>query len=283
MQGSGKGGKYLRSPIRYPGGKTRGVKHILKYFPPDIQRVCSPFLGGGSVELVLAGKGIEVFGYDVFEPLVSFWQVLLKKPEIIATRVGQYYPLTSKGFRDLQMNYHTIQNKEERAAVFFALNRASFSGTTFSGGMSPRHPRFTIASIERLRNFSAPNLHVSLGDFKAVLPKHADDWLYLDPPYLLSSRLYGNNGDLHTEFDHKALAEILHSRSKWILSYNDCKEIRKLYAGYRMISLQWSYGMNKSKKSSELLILSHDVPLQGTIPHLFVSLLLTILNATIFL
>src|SRR3990167_3227313 len=72
---------HLKSPLRYPGGKTRGVKEIIKYFPPDLERVCSPFLGGGSIEIELANKGVEVFGYDIFEPVTDFWQILLKDPK----------------------------------------------------------------------------------------------------------------------------------------------------------------------------------------------------------
>jgi DNA adenine methylase len=70
--------KRVKSPLRYPGGKTRGVKEIIKYFPPGLNRLCSLFLGGGSIELELANKGVEIFGYDIFEPVVTFWQVLLK-------------------------------------------------------------------------------------------------------------------------------------------------------------------------------------------------------------
>jgi DNA adenine methylase len=74
----------LKSPLRYPGGKSRAVKHILPHFPEDIREVCSPFLGGGSVELALATRGIQVYGYDVFEPLIWFWQALLQDPEGLA-------------------------------------------------------------------------------------------------------------------------------------------------------------------------------------------------------
>lgn len=248
----------LKSPLRYPGGKSRGVKEIIKYFPPEIDRVCSPFLGGGSIELELVSRGVEVFGYDVFEPLTDFWQVLLKNPDKLADRVRQYYPLSRSKFYSLQKEFGNLTSKDDRAAVFFVLNRASFSGTTLSGGMSPNHPRFTPTAIAMLSRFKVDNFHVEKMDFNQSLARHKEDFLYLDPPYLIESKLYGTKGDTHRDFDHDTLAGILTNRTGWILSYNDCPEVRKLYAGFTMIKLEWAYGMNADKKSDELLILSKD-------------------------
>lgn len=248
----------LKSPLRYPGGKSRGVKEIIKYFPPDVDRVCSPFLGGGSIELELVSRGVEVFGYDIFEPLTDFWQVLLKNPDKLAKRVQEYYPLSRSKFYDFQKTFSSIKSKEDRAAIFFVLNRASFSGATLSGGMSPNHPRFTPTAIAQLSRFKVDYFHVENMDFKQSLAKHADDFLYLDPPYFIASKLYGTNGDAHKDFDHEGLADILTKRTGWILSYNDCPQVRKLYNGHTMTKLEWAYGMNTDKKSNELLILSKD-------------------------
>lgn len=246
----------LKSPLRYPGGKTRGVKEIIKFFPSDLKRVCSPFLGGGSIEIDLANNGVQVFGYDIFEPVTDFWQVLLEDSKLLGELVRKYYPLTSSKFYSLQLDYGKIQSKKERAAVFFALNRSSFSGATLSGGMSLGHPRFNESAIERLENFTLDNLYVERADFKVSLKKHKDDFLYLDPPYANGEKLYGKNGDAHEHFDHEGLAEIITKRDGWILSYNDHPKVRKLYHGFKAIPLKWAYGMNNSKKSNELLILS---------------------------
>lgn len=249
----------LKSPLRYPGGKSRGVKEIIKYFPPDVDRVCSPFLGGGSLELELVSRGVEVFGYDIFEPLTDFWQILLKNPDKLANNVRKYYPLTRSKFYDLQKAFFNLKSKEDRAAVFFVLNRASFSGATLSGGMSPEHPRFTPTAIDYLSRFKVDHFHVEKMDFKQSLAIHKEDFLYLDPPYLIENQnLYGKKGDTHRDFDHEGLAEILTKRTGWILSYNDCPQVRKLYEGHRIVKVEWAYGMNADKKSNELLILSKD-------------------------
>ncbi len=47
----------IRSPLRYPGGKTRGVEFITQFFPKNLDKLLSPFFGGGSIELSVAAKG----------------------------------------------------------------------------------------------------------------------------------------------------------------------------------------------------------------------------------
>jgi DNA adenine methylase len=248
----------IKSPLRYPGGKSRAVKQILELLPQDMNSICSPFLGGGSVELACASNGIKVFGYDAFEPLVNFWKVLLEDAPQLARMVRKYYPLTRSKFYSLQKEYFEIKDRLKMSAIFFVLNRCSFSGTTLCGGMSPGHPRFTTSMIERLADFRINNFEVGHADFKESIKQHKNDFLYLDPPYLIDQSLYGNRGSMHDNFDHEALAKILKNRDGWILSYNDCLSIRKLYKGYEFLTPEWVYGMGNSKQSNEILILSKD-------------------------
>jgi len=45
----------VKSPLRYPGGKSRALKHILPIIP-KFDEFREPFLGGGSVFLALKQK-----------------------------------------------------------------------------------------------------------------------------------------------------------------------------------------------------------------------------------
>lgn len=249
----------LRSPLRYPGGKTRGAAEIFSMFPPGIHRLCSPFVGGGSIELLCAERGIHIFAYDAFEPLVNFWQAVLFDAPAVARAAKQYLPLSPEGFGRLQKGYPRLKARNTRAAAFYALNRASFSGTTFSGGMSTGHPRFTSQGLERLANFRVDCFNVGLADFRDTLARHPNDFLYLDPPYPNGGKLYGTRGDRHAEFAHEELAALLRKREGWVLSYNDTRLVRELYAGHEFRPLSWAYGMNKTRKSNEMVILSRDL------------------------
>ncbi len=247
-----------RSPLRYPGGKNRAIKSIFSCIPENEKELCSPFLGGGSIELACTTK-MKVHGADIFGPLVDFWKVLLDNPEELVARVQSWFPMSRTTFYSLQKRYIHLKTELERAAAFYVLNRSSFSGTTLSGGMSPNHPRFTQSAIDRLREFNVDNFDVECADFRKVIPKYEHAFLYLDPPYMNGQNLYGVKGDTHKGFDHEELAELLHKRDRWIMSYNDCEPIRKLYKDNPILSIEWVYGMSKDKQSSEILVLSPDL------------------------
>ncbi len=259
----------IKSPLRYPGGKSRAVKEIYKYIEPlGTKTLCSPFFGGGSLEIYCAQKGIHVYGYDNFRPLVDFWHWILEDPNRLADAVEKYHPLKPREkFYELQKKHTEEENSSfQRAVMFYVLNRTSFSGSTLSGGMASGggddNPRFTKSSIERLRNFRVDNLSVKCLHFVDSINRHPDILLYLDPPYLIESKLYGVKGDLHKDFDHVGLAKILKNREKWILSYNNSDEIQKIYEGFQFVIPKWAYGMSKDKKSREILILSNDISIQ---------------------
>ena len=68
-----------KSPLRYPGGKTRAIAILDKYvndYYPTRKLLLSPFIGGGSFELYLQNKGYHVKANDLFKPLYTFWQIL---------------------------------------------------------------------------------------------------------------------------------------------------------------------------------------------------------------
>lgn len=246
----------MRTLLRYPGGKSRAVSSLKEFIPEDINEICSPFFGGGALEIYLADKGVRVYGYDIFEPLVNFWKHVISDAYNLAAEVELLFPMSKDMFYTLQKTQDKINPPIKRAAVFYALNRASFSGSTLSGGMSLGHPRFTKSSIQRIKEFSIDNLSVDRLDFKDSIKKHRDTFLYCDPPYFIESSLYGIKGSTQKNFDHEGLAELLKNRDGWILSYNDCEYIRKLYSGYKFEYPSWAYGMSKSKRSNEILILS---------------------------
>jgi DNA adenine methylase len=263
----------MKTPLRYPGGKSRAVKHILPHIPKDIDRLCSPFFGGGSVELAVANRGTEVRGYDKMKQLVWFWMALCADNNHLADEVQtlrEQYEIrngdtvtgcSKKSFHQYRDDLKTesFMFSYERAAKYYIINRASFSGATFSGGWSERasYARFTDSSVQRLRDFKAKNFRVDYADFEDAFHYHPKAYLYLDPPYMLEgsqNSLYGIDGNLHNAFDHERLHRLLTKRTGWVMSYNDCEKIRDMYCDHEIVEAKWTYGMNKSKESSEILI-----------------------------
>jgi DNA adenine methylase len=145
--------------------------------------------------------------------------------------------------------------------MYFVINRCSFSGATLSGGFSleASKKRFTKSSIDRIKNLNLSNFDICNYDFEDFINDNNDkkNLMFLDPPYYLNkgSKLYGNNGDMHETFDHEKLYKCISKIKNWMMTYNNCEYIRKLYKNYIIIETNWSYGMNKSKESSEIVII----------------------------
>jgi DNA adenine methylase len=203
---------------------------------------------------------MHVYGADLFYPVSNFWKELKRNPLQLLEAVSLLRPLSKAEFYRLRETILTQTDTTLQAAFFFAINRSSFNGSTFSGGYSQEssEKRFTESSLERLRMTNMQNISMSTLDFEEFLRRHTpspEKVVFLDPPYCIKNYLYGRDGDMHLDFDHKRLSSILHKRNDWMLCYNDCDLIRELYSDCSIHTVNWSYGMNTSKKSNEILIL----------------------------
>lgn len=85
-----------RTWIRYFGGKQSAIKEILACFPDGIKEVVSPFVGGGSVEMALAAKGVKVHAFDKFDMLIKCWDTMFENAEAVAKRALELYPLAAR-------------------------------------------------------------------------------------------------------------------------------------------------------------------------------------------
>lgn len=247
-----------KSPLRYPGGKTRAISLLKTYIPEGTTTLVSPFFGGGSFELAMAGTGVRVYANDLFRPLYTFWKVLKENPAELQRRVQAACPVTKNAFIQLRTTILGMTDEIEIATAYYLVNRCSFSGATFCGGFSQQSAdgRMNQSAIDRLTAVSLANVSVSNDDCIKFLQDHPPApglVVYADPPYYISTYVYGKDGDMHEGFDHKRLADELKTRKDWVLSYNDCPFVRELYAECKIVSVQWSYGMS-IKPSSEVII-----------------------------
>jgi DNA adenine methylase len=228
------------SVLRYAGGKRRAVKSILPYIPDG--DVVSPFLGGASLELVLA-KTRKVYAGDIMECVINFWTVLQTMPTELIASIQNLVPSKTL-YREFQASLNE-GTPLERAVKFYFVNRTCFSGC-MTGGYSGT--RFTPKCIESLRRVSLENIVLYHTDYETLLNAYPTTFAYLDPPYDVPN-LY-----LSDAFNHERLASILHTRDHWLLSYNDTPRIRELYKDCEFLPVKWSYGMSSNKASNEVLI-----------------------------
>jgi DNA adenine methylase len=262
-----------KSPLRYPGGKSKALDRILPHIPLNIGEYREPFVGGGSVFLAvkqLFGNRIKQYWInDLNFDLCCFWLYAKTEIESLADEVDRIKKKYTDG-REL-FKYLTREdlklNDFEKAMRFFVLNRITFSGTVDSGGYSQQafERRFTDSSIARLRNLSfyLSSVRITSGDYENLLFQAGENvFIFLDPPYLSAtkSKLYGLKGNLHTAFDHKRFATNMRKcPHKWLITYDDSQEIRELFSFANITEWTLQYGMNNYKQEcaaqgQELLI-----------------------------
>ena len=111
--------------------------------------------------------------------------------------------------------------------------------------------------IDKVKHFDGKNISVHQESFENVIPKHSDDFLYLDPPYYLDgdSKVFKgiypqrNFPIHHNTFNHHHLRDLLKShRGSFALAYNDCSTIREWYKEFEIIDLSWQYTMGQGEK-----------------------------------
>jgi DNA adenine methylase len=259
--------------LRYPGGKQKALNQISQALPKFAHEYREPLVGGGSVYFHARTIGFanQYWINDKFRELIAFWRSV--QDAKICERLRAELEDLRSGFRSVEeiKNYFLAARAEHprsrfrQALLFFFFNRVTFSGTTRAGGFSSAASlrRFTASSIERLAPLpeALAGTRITNVDFEEVIDEPGEDvFLFLDPPYFTASKLYGHGGDLHT-FNHAALASSLQkSKHRFLMTYDDCREIRKLYRWAKIKSWSLQYGMNncnlqhESKIGSELFI-----------------------------
>lgn len=270
----------MKTPLRYAGGKSKAYKKITPFIPKDTERIISPFIGGGSLEVKWSyEKNISVIGYDIFYHLVNFWNELLENPENLAEELKKLRPNkeeynrikelllcweeTQKLLENWKTDYYKrdpiILDKTKAAAYYFFNHNLSY-GPAFLGWLSRvyANEQKWERMINEIRNFRNNNLSVGCDSFENVIKRFPNDFLYLDPPYYLEdnkdNKMFKGmypmaNFPIHHEgFDHELLRDLLYShKEQFILSYNNCKTIREWYSDFYFFFPSWHYSFGQGE------------------------------------
>lgn len=269
--------KIVKSPLRYPGGKSRAIEKIIPLIPKDCKEFREPFVGGGSVFLnykQVINPDAKYVINDLNEDLACFWKIARDRNEELVNRIQEIKDETIDGRK---LHKYFVDNHEnltdfERAVRFFVLNRITFSGTVDSGGYSKQafEKRFTDSSIYRvsLLDELLESVEVLNVDYKELLSNEGEDvFIFLDPPYsnAVKSKLYGKNGNLHTGFDYKRFAEDMKKcKHNWLITLNNSPDIVELFSFANIYEWELQYGMNnykqkKALKGKELFISNYPI------------------------
>ncbi|MBI1937837.1 MAG: DNA adenine methylase [Ignavibacteriales bacterium] len=251
----------IKSPLRYPGGKSRAID-LISTLIPDYDEYREPFLGGGSLFLYLKQKfpNGKYWVNDLYLPLYKFWKMCQKDIDAVVNQIWEWR-ISYTGGKELHK--YLVENINsfddiKKASAFFIFNRITFSGTSESGGYSEQafKGRFTASSIDRvkrLRNI-LQETEITNQDYQEVVEAKGENvFIFLDPPYYSATKsaLYGKNGTLHKTFDHFRFAEVMkRCKYNWLITYDDSPFIRELFSFAYQNSWDLTYGMRNVTPSS---------------------------------
>ena len=277
--------KSLKTPLRYPGGKSRALVKLLQFLP-DLSRVKEyrePFLGGGSVALEITKRypNIEVWVNDLYWPLYNFWCELQHNGHELEKELSNLKGVhcNQDSARCLFLEMKDVINDEEkpnfdRAIAFYIVNKCSFSGLTESSSFSPQasDSNFSLRGIERLTEYQELIQHWTITNltYERML---INDWdrkgifTYMDPPYDIKDNLYGRKGGMHKGFDHDEFAKNCDEyTSPLLISYNSDQIVKDRFKEWTVAEFAHTYTMrsvgcyNTDQASrKELVLLNYEV------------------------
>ena len=137
--------KSLKTPLRYPGGKSRAVSKLFQFLPDlsQVKEYREPFIGGGSVAIEIGKRypKMDIWVNDLYEPLYNFWCELRDngremRDQLVQLKYRYCEPASARVLFQQSKEYLNGNKGDQsdlaRAVAFYVVNKCSFSGLTES-------------------------------------------------------------------------------------------------------------------------------------------------------
>lgn len=275
------------TPLRYPGGKTKLYNTVLDLIERnDVLNgtYIEPFAGGAgiAIRLLLDGKVSDIVLNDFDYAIFAIWKTITEHTDELCNFI-ETVPLTTTEWlrqRTIYSNQNDYSLLEVGQASFF-LNRTNVSGVLTGGvigGLSQEgsykiDARFNRKNlINMIQMIAQHKEHIHIYNWNAadfilhIIPNFDNVFVYFDPPYVKKGpSLYRNS---FSKEDHQALSEIITaSQFKWIVTYDKCDLIEKLYSNFNRKVLSINYSAGQTKSGNEIIIYGHSVLCEEIIDH----------------
>ena len=189
---------YSRKPtplLKWAGGKKQMLDILIKESPQKYNKYIEPFIGGGALFFALQNANSIIS--DSNEELINLYKTVATNVEDIIGMLREMKN-TSEYYYNVRSKDVTKLTNIERAVRIIFLNKTCFNGlyrVNRKGEFNVPYGNYSKPNIcdeENLRNASIFLRQVKIihGDYKHVLKEHAQagDFVYLDPPYLPTSK-----------------------------------------------------------------------------------------------
>lgn len=256
--------------LRYPGGKSKLWNGKLEKVMPvggglfSPERYVEPFIGGGSVAIrnLKRTQFNSVLLADKDFSLIELWKCVRDNPCPLVGKVSKWKPNIDDWYKakdldgvagdpvDIAMNKLILQYCSHGGIGYCA---GGPQGGKSQDGVYPIGCRWNADRIIRtILAFSEllAGVEILHCDFENI-ELRPNDFVFADPPYAEAGEsLYRHSFSMD---DHKRLKEwITNGDQDWVVTYDDCELIVKLYAGHTITRVMNATGNNNSK--AELLI-----------------------------
>lgn len=269
----------FKTPLRYPGGKGKFAP-----FVKDLMELnnlsgdyLEPYAGGAGVALDLLFneycKNIHINDFDI--AIFNFWKSITKNTEDFLKLLRDTEVTIDEWYKQKNILDNPLDHSQlEHGFSAFFLNRTNRSGILKGGVIGGKkqdgnyrldaryHKENLSKRIEKVGQYSdrikVYNLDALklLSQVDSLLPENS--LIYLDPPYYIKGQGLYRNFYIHD--DHIQIREALDKvKSKWIVSYDNCPEIKEIYTGYRQEDYELNYSAYYKTKGSEVMIYSDKV------------------------
>lgn len=231
----------MRSPFRYPGGKTWFVPYIrkwLKTFGGDIELI-EPFAGGGIVSLTAGFENLakKILMVEKDEDIAAVWRTILGGQGTWLAEQIISFKITPQNVKAVLDEHPT--SLRQRAFITILKNRLHHGGILAHGagfikngenGKGLRSRWYPGTLKERIMDIAVVRSKIKFiqGDGLEIIEKNLDRndvVFFIDPPYTKAGRrLYK-----YHEIDHEKLFDLVeHINGDFLITYDDAPEIKAL-------------------------------------------------------
>lgn len=184
---------FQRAPLKWAGGKTRVLPHLLKLLPPG-KKLIEPFLGSG---IVFLNTDYQKYLLNDHNPdLINFYQTLQKQGHQFIKLAQGYFTAQNNqedNYYKKRYQFNTTVDPLEKALLFLYLNRHGYNGLcrynkqgeyNVPFGHYKKQPYFPEQELYYFHQKSK-KAQFTCVDFTLVLKRcRVGQIIYCDPPYV---------------------------------------------------------------------------------------------------
>lgn len=277
----------IKSPMNYVGGKYRLLPQILPLFPKDINTFVDLFCGGFNVGVNIEAN--KIIGNDLCKEIIEVYKGIQKEGlenslNLIKNEINKYdlSKTNEEGFKQIR-NFYNEGNKEWY--IFYAMLTHAFNyqirfnkkgeyNMPFGRNRSCFNPALEKNFIKFAKAIEEKNIIFTNHNFKDLKINllNKDDFVYLDPPYLITCASYNEQGGWNEEEEYSLLSlcdNLNNNNIKFALSnvleHKGLKNeiLMKWANNYKIHYLNYDYNncnyqdKNKDNKTIEVLITNY--------------------------